>query len=473
MTANLFSREPAYEEAEFVGRTAILRWVEKRLSSTSPQNINLAGEPRIGRTSTLHQVYARRLGLPPSTKGLYVWMPATELPVRTSQTFWKEMLSRLESKLPTDLVGPAVESTADAGETFDRLIERLEQLIEDHGYERIIYFIDDFDVLLPGIGVHDLDWLRSMVTRFRNQVAFVIASTDTLWYLTKDLQERSISPFHNVFSSRRLGLLTREEAVDLIQLSAKTSEHPSINIQHIEFLIREAGRHPDLLRIASEHFIDTLMVYGDSLTGESLYDAVRTDFRYDGHVHWLYEQLFARRTAAEQHALLDLAQGIRSGDTLLLNHLELHVGLIRRVDGDYFPFSDSFRAWLSQQVESTGTIPDTSAQIVPPPPSSVPTLYFDPGKRQVHIGDRVPMRLTKLEYRIVNYMIARVGQVCTHEDLLQHIWGGNRNKAVVEKAMNRLRSRLEPDVAIPQYIVSVRGQGYMLQNSEVIGNQDQ
>ena len=467
MTTNLFSREPAYEEAEFVGRTAILRWIETRLSSTSPQNINLVGEPRIGRTSTLYQVYTRHLGLRPSTRGLYVWTPATELPVRTSQTFWQEMLSRLERELPTDLADPTAEPTAAAGEVFDRLIERLEQLIEEHGYERIIYFIDDFDVLLPGIGVHDLDWLRSMVTKFRNQVAFVIASTDTLWDFTRDLQARSISPFHNVFSSHRLGLMTREEADDLIQLSAKLSGHPPVSDRHTEFLITEAGRRPDLLRIASEHFLGALDVHGD-LSAEFLYNAIRADFRYDGHVQWLYDQLFARRTAAEQRALLDLAQGIRNDDTLLLNHLELHVGLIERKDGDYVPFSESFRAWLSQQAAASRAAPDPHEQAASPALSSVPTLYFDPDKRQIHIGDRVPMRLTKLEYRIMSYMIARVGEVCTHGDLLKHIWGKDSNQAAVEKAMNRLRSKLEPNAAIPQYVVSVHGQGYMLQNSKKV-----
>jgi two-component system KDP operon response regulator KdpE len=77
----------------------------------------------------------------------------------------------------------------------------------------------------------------------------------------------------------------------------------------------------------------------------------------------------------------------------------------------------------------------------------------------------MPIRLTKLEDRLIGYMIEKVGDVCSHEELITHVWGGGRNKAVVEKTVNRLRIKLEPDTTVPNYLVSAWGQGYVLQNS--------
>jgi DNA-binding response OmpR family regulator len=76
-----------------------------------------------------------------------------------------------------------------------------------------------------------------------------------------------------------------------------------------------------------------------------------------------------------------------------------------------------------------------------------------------------PIQLTRVENRLMAYLIENVGVVCSQEDILTNVWGPGRNKAVVEKTINRLRSKIEQDPSRPQYIISVWGQGYILENA--------
>ena len=75
------------------------------------------------------------------------------------------------------------------------------------------------------------------------------------------------------------------------------------------------------------------------------------------------------------------------------------------------------------------------------------------------------VHLTELEFQLLRYFMQRAGMVISKEDLFLNVWGyqipvGGLN--LVEVAIRRLRSKIEPDAESPAYIQSVRGQGYRL-----------
>jgi DNA-binding response OmpR family regulator len=78
------------------------------------------------------------------------------------------------------------------------------------------------------------------------------------------------------------------------------------------------------------------------------------------------------------------------------------------------------------------------------------------GGKEVH--------LTKLEFRLLEYLVKRAGEPCAREDLMDSVWKypdiGEKNDSPVSVCVARLKKKIEPDQANPCYILSVHGVGY-------------
>src|SRR5579863_930216 len=79
-------------------------------------------------------------------------------------------------------------------------------------------------------------------------------------------------------------------------------------------------------------------------------------------------------------------------------------------------------------------------------------------------GKEVP--LTPTEYRILAYLAQNVGRVVTQELLLEHVWGGEYlgESHMLQVNINRLRRKIETDIAHPRYLLTKVGIGYYLAN---------
>jgi DNA-binding response OmpR family regulator len=90
-------------------------------------------------------------------------------------------------------------------------------------------------------------------------------------------------------------------------------------------------------------------------------------------------------------------------------------------------------------------------------------LRIDFNKRLVETkGNEV--RLTKLEFDLLKYLVEQRGIPVGRSDLVDHVWGyeagGDVNDGAVNTAVAKLRAKIEPDPANPLYIQSVHGVGY-------------
>jgi two-component system response regulator MtrA len=93
-------------------------------------------------------------------------------------------------------------------------------------------------------------------------------------------------------------------------------------------------------------------------------------------------------------------------------------------------------------------------------------LEIDPGAFSAHRGG-VELRLTATEFRLLETLARRPGQVFTREMLLSAVWGYDYlgDSRLVDVAVQRLRAKIEENPTNPRWIVTVRGVGYRLERT--------
>lgn len=71
--------------------------------------------------------------------------------------------------------------------------------------------------------------------------------------------------------------------------------------------------------------------------------------------------------------------------------------------------------------------------------------------------------LTHQEKKVYDYLKARRGELCSREDIKQAIWPTTEpTNSALQKIIERIREKIEPDVDNPRYLIAVRGKGYIL-----------
>jgi DNA-binding response OmpR family regulator len=76
------------------------------------------------------------------------------------------------------------------------------------------------------------------------------------------------------------------------------------------------------------------------------------------------------------------------------------------------------------------------------------------------------IRLTRLEVRLLQLLLANAGHPVPVERLLSHVWGsrGAGDRQLVKQLVHRLRHKIELDARQPRYLQTVASIGYTLQS---------
>lgn len=95
---------------------------------------------------------------------------------------------------------------------------------------------------------------------------------------------------------------------------------------------------------------------------------------------------------------------------------------------------------------------------------SAGSLRLDLEGHLLHLGEAPAVRLTKLETRLLQILIANAGHVVGTERLLTHVWGhrGSGDRQLLKQLVHRLRQKIEEDPAAPQVLKTESGAGYRL-----------
>lgn len=91
-------------------------------------------------------------------------------------------------------------------------------------------------------------------------------------------------------------------------------------------------------------------------------------------------------------------------------------------------------------------------------PQTFGLLQIDPSKFQVKVG-KEEVRLTALEFKLLQHLLSNRGRVATRDGLLDHVWGYDAalTTRTVDTHIKRLREKLGP---AGDYIETIRGVGY-------------
>jgi DNA-binding response OmpR family regulator len=93
------------------------------------------------------------------------------------------------------------------------------------------------------------------------------------------------------------------------------------------------------------------------------------------------------------------------------------------------------------------------------------TLSLDVNELTLHGLLRGPVRLTPLESRFLQLLLAHAGRTVNAERLLVHVWGNRAggNRQLLKQLVHRLRQKVEVDPAAPTLIRTMPNAGYMLE----------
>ena len=76
-----------------------------------------------------------------------------------------------------------------------------------------------------------------------------------------------------------------------------------------------------------------------------------------------------------------------------------------------------------------------------------------------------PVQLPLKEFDLLELLLRNVGRVLTRAQLIDRVWGSDYvgDTKTLDVHVKRLRSKIEPDPAVPKHLMTVRGLGYKLE----------
>jgi OmpR family response regulator RpaB len=97
---------------------------------------------------------------------------------------------------------------------------------------------------------------------------------------------------------------------------------------------------------------------------------------------------------------------------------------------------------------------------------TVGLLKIDTNRRQTYKNNE-RIRLTGMEFSLLELLISRSGEAFSRAAILQEVWGYTPERhvdtRVVDVHISRLRAKLEHDPSNPDLILTARGVGYLFQ----------
>jgi hypothetical protein len=454
-----------FDPLRFFGRRYFRELILPGVSSSEPSSFAISGLPSIGKTSLLkylcHPQGARvldqdllreyRPGGRPNRQLDFVYLDCVDV---RADSLWQTLYCAVfETGREWDGVPPVADESK--GTEAKRALEHQLKRSHSEGF-RVVICLDNLDSALKSISSEEETFLRYLTTF----AAFVIATEKPLVDLNRDRltvagikKLSSLSPLMQVMPSRPLGLLTGEEARELITAPVRAEDEArQFTKDEVAFLLELAGTHPFLLTRVCE-YVFRLRLENPGLrellsTSERVREHVRSQMGsmldVGGHFGLFWEQL----GEAEQRTLLKIANGETpdgEGEQLALTDLRKRALIYEDLrEGRYHVFSGLFADYVRQQ-----------------------RPFPNPGRVE-EIGASLP----PLDRKLFKYLVAHPGKVCSVAELSEKVWEDpDVSKRGVEAAIHRVRARIQEVCGVEwDFIRNVRGIGYKYVPQENFGH---
>lgn len=466
-----------FRETEFWGRQNELLSIRRYLLSETPRCCAIIGEDTFGKTSLLQHlsnvqkiqtfefVYLKCTGYSENV------MDKRDL---ASARFWWDLYDATRKKLRGDelprLPKPKVGADEEYIDTALEIRWQLEDLIQSHT-KRVVFVLDNFEGVAH-LPLRDSEWLRSMAT----VCTYIVASRDLLYLLYHSSNWEKPSPLWNLFADPIYLSLPSDDDVERYLSKACEVARAGNSIWHssdIDYIKKSAGRHPALLRLACasmfEYRLQTIHMVGgklsfrdksylddsiDSATGPicmQLWQGLARPELLSELREFGKQQKVIKPLSLHQQALLEIAKkealvlpDVAAFDREKIIHFLQQRGLIEYNEkGVWHLFSEAMQRFVLKQA--------------PALPVNTSTAQDLPGlQREIHL-------LTHQEKKVYEYLKARSGELCSREDIKQAIWPTTEpTNSALQKIIERIREKIEPDVNHPRYLIAMRGKGYIL-----------
>lgn len=322
--------------------------------------------------------------------------------------------------------------------------------IGDQLPQRAVFLFDEVDGPVAGIDGRVFLNLRALKDRHRDGLTYITATNRHLGQIRSDLD---VAEFAELFT-HHVHYISMLQDAEIRQFAARFADEEAITFsdEDIAFLKTWSGGHPALLET-------TCRILG-LLTGRPVRDSsqdwiihrraaevLAQDLNIQAECRKIWNDL----SDAEQAVLLAVCRTTDGADlpnleSVMAKHLVVGAGTERRI------FARCFGEFVQRQLVSRR-------------PSNQ-GIRLDPDSGEVWVNGVQAPTLTNLEYRLLLLLYGRLGKICTKYEVVEAVWGEDYidevDDARIEKLISRLRQKIEPDVANPRYMLTVRGRGYKL-----------
>lgn len=307
----------------------------------------------------------------------------------------------------------------------------------DYGFS-VGIILDEFDECLETLPAQTLATLRALRDANKYRLAYVAF----LRNLSDDIRDPAeYEGFYEIFSRSIFGLAPyqHEDSNRILQQLEARRAHESASLTGTsrQRLLELSGGHPGLLVALFDAFIAAPPVGVDWMEWSTSNPKVREELRK------LWRGLRHEERQMLTHAAHAAGTDPRAAQSLLLKGL-----LCQDAQENLRFFSPLLGAYARESS----------------PLASTP-LLVDLTARLVYVDGALVDSLTATEYSLLAYLYERQGEICSHDEILEHLYQDGQYDVELGSASTwvlRLRKKIEPEPKNPIYVINARGKGYRL-----------
>lgn len=463
------NHKPVADPFVFCGRHAILSLIAENIRHG--QMCAVAGEPLVGKTSLLYflvhpkgawSIPEFREHLNDPGRYLFVLIESGRLPTSDANGFFRYLFDRVveEAQRPATDHGEDERSTSSdrkPGDTYEtqQLLEQYLKRLE----QRVVLLFDDFDFIAHFM--HDDEIVKIMqkirtltqALDLQDKLNCIFVSTDSLGQLfqTKGFTVNSLFS-KIIMDNDSLRPLDDDEIEQLIRKPLQQLENENITFtpEEIVFIKQLAGHHPAMVKTTCSHLFDAK----SKKEPQTLFH-FRQILEKDPYIQSLMDTQWQRLVQSEQQSglplstcLIAIAQARQPEEPAALEILHKK-GLIDNSAPDPWIWGDTFRNFVLRKrtpVRQNVLFSDTS---------------------NTYSGYRPKAPFAPMENKLFSYLAQNIERTCERAELHRVLWGDKppRSRDALEQLIKRIREKIEPRPEYPEYLLTIRGQGYLLREN--------
>lgn len=317
-----------------------------------------------------------------------------------------------------------------------RYLDRALRLVFVELKYRLVFLFDEFDELCRSLSPRAFAALRAMRDDYKYQLMYVVTTRLEMKRLREEIVE--IEPFEEIITSRTiwLGPYSADDARFMLK-RLEGRYDTTVDNEMAQRILATSGGHPGLLREAFHQVISSPDNAAPTLTPTTQIESE-------------CQRIWLSLTSDEQQLMTDLAGGHQpqTRQQSVLDRLR-RKGL---VGGPWAGQTDLFSTLFAGYVEQAH-------------PAVGSTIFVDANRRSVWLNGHEITGLTHLEFSLIQYLFQKHGQVCTWDELADHLYPEDMGAVTdtrLASVVKRLRKKVEPHPKGPKYIITERGHGVRL-----------